>query len=413
MAHIDVVALPGDGIGPEVTEAVTRVLAGVASAYGHERTVRPHDVGWAAYERHGTPLPDDTLQACVRGPAVFLGAVGDPQADGLPPEKRPEAALLRLRRELGCFANLRPAKIDEPLVEMSALRPEVATGTDLVIVRELTGGIYYGTPRGAEAGSERTVNTLVYTEFEVERIARIAFETARRRRGRLTSIDKANVLEVSQLWRAVVERVASDYPDVAVDHMFVDRAAMELVTAPTQFDVVLTAFNYSLLWQEALHAVLPEARRQNMGIVVGSPLQQGALSRIYRDEVEHGARWLSPPRRAQYRALYAFVDELGIGLPELALRFVLSNPDISCTLTGARSVAEVEMNVAAAERGPLPDDILARIAEIAAMVPFRPFDEPFVMPFGRGYRGPGYAGEGAPARVIADLRARLARAERR
>ena len=185
------------------------------------------------------------------------------------------------------------------------------------------------------------------------------------------------------------------------------------VIASGQFDVVLTAFNYSLLWQEALHAVLPEARRQNMGIVVGSPLQQGALSRIYRDEVEHGARWLSPPRRAQYRALYAFVDELGIGLPELALRFVLSNPDISCTLTGARSVAEVEMNVAAAERGPLPDDILARIAAIAAMVPFRPFDEPFVMPFGRGYRGPGYAGEGAPARVIADLRARLARAERR
>ena len=241
MAHVDVVALPGDGIGPEVTKAVTRVLASVASAYGHELTVRPHDVGWAAYERHGTPLPDDTLQACIRGPAVFLGAVGDPQADGLPPEKRPEAALLRLRRELGCFANLRPAKIDEPLVEMSALRPEVATGTDLVIVRELTGGIYYGTPRGAEAGSDRTVNTLVYTELEVERIARIAFETARRRRGRLTSIDKANVLEVSQLWRAVVERVASDYPDVAVDHMFVDRAAMELVIAPTQFDVVLTS----------------------------------------------------------------------------------------------------------------------------------------------------------------------------
>ena len=185
------------------------------------------------------------------------------------------------------------------------------------------------------------------------------------------------------------------------------------VIASGQFDVLLTAFNYSLLWQEALHAVLPEAKKQNMGIVVGSPLQQGALSRIYRDEVEHGARWLSPPRRAQYRALYAFVDELGISLPELALRFVLSNPDISCTLTGARSVEEVEMNVAAAERGPLPHDVLARIAEIAAMVPFRPFDEPFVLPFGRDYRGPAHAGEGAPARVIADLLARLARAEAR
>ena len=241
MAHINVVALPGDGIGPEVTEAVTRVLAAAASAYGHEFTVRSHDVGWAAYERHGTPLPDETLQACVRGPAVFLGAVGDPKADGLPPEKRPEAALLRLRRELGCFANLRPAKIDEALVELSPLKPEVATGTDLMIVRELTGGMYYGTPRGAEADSERTVNTLVYTEFEVERIAHVAFETARRRRLRLTSIDKANVLEVSQLWRAVVDRVAGDYPDVSVDHMFVDRAAMELLAAPTQFDVVLTS----------------------------------------------------------------------------------------------------------------------------------------------------------------------------
>jgi 3-isopropylmalate dehydrogenase len=241
MAHLDVVTLPGDGIGPEVTEAVTRVLTQVASVYGHELTMRSHDVGWAAYERHGTPLPDDTLEACVQGPAVFLGAVGDPRADGLPPEKRPEAALLQLRRELGCFANLRPAKIDEQLVGMSALRPEVATGTDLVIVRELTGGIYYGTPRGAEAGSDRTVNTLVYTELEVERIARIAFEMAGRRRGRLTSVDKANVLEVSQMWRAVVDRVAGDYPDVSVDHMFVDRAAMELITAPTQFDVVLTS----------------------------------------------------------------------------------------------------------------------------------------------------------------------------
>ena len=166
---------------------------------------------------------------------------------------------------------------------------------------------------------------------------------------------------------------------------------MAHLVATGQFDVVLTAFNYSLLWQEAAIAVLPEARRQGMGIVVGSPLQQGALARVYREEVEHGARWLSAPRREQYRALYALVEEAGLSLPELALRFVLSDPDISCTLTGARSVAEVEANVAAAERGPLEDEILARIGEIAAMVPFRPFEEPFVMPFGRPYRGPGHA----------------------
>lgn len=241
MANIEVVSLPGDGIGPEVAGAVTRVLEAVALAFGHELTIQRHAVGWAAYEQYGTPLPDDTLDACRRGRAVFLGAVGDPRADGLPPEKRPEAALLRLRRELGCFANLRPAKIDDALVGISALKPAIAAGTDLVIVRELTGGIYYGTPRGVEAGSNRTVNTLAYTELEVERIARVAFDTARLRRARLTSIDKANVLEVSQLWRAVVDRVAEEYPDVELRHMFVDRAAMELVTGPTQFDVVLTS----------------------------------------------------------------------------------------------------------------------------------------------------------------------------
>ena len=156
--------------------------------------------------------------------------------------------------------------------------------------------------------------------------------------------------------------------------------------------MVLTAFNYSLLWQEALLEVLPAAKRQGMGIVIGSPLQQGALARRYDEEVNNGARWLSSPRRAQYQALYAFLDEIGMPIHELALRFVISNPDISTTLMGARSVAEVEDNVAAVEAGPLPEDVLARIREIAAMVPFRPFEEPFGLPFGRPERnGPGMA----------------------
>jgi len=154
------------------------------------------------------------------------------------------------------------------------------------------------------------------------------------------------------------------------------------------YDVVLTAFNYSLLWREAAIEVLPAAKRQGMGIIVGSPLQQGALARRYDDEVNGGARWMSSPRRAQYQALYALLDELDMPLAELALRFVLSNPDISCTLMGARSVWEIEANVAAAERGPLPDDVLARLDEIAAMVPFRPFEEPFGLPFGRERSGP-------------------------
>jgi 3-isopropylmalate dehydrogenase len=238
VAQIRIVSLPGDGIGPEVTHGMQTVLEAVASKFGHELIVEEHAVGYTAYEASGTPLPDETLAACVEGPAVFLGAVGDPRADALTGKERPEAALLTLRSELGCFANLRPAKVDEPLVAMSALKEEVAAGCDMVIVRELTGGLYYGTPRGNENG--RAVNTLVYEESEVERVARVAFELAGRRRGHLMSVDKANVLEVSQLWRSVVSDLESEYPDVTLDHMLVDRAAMELVTNPGQFDVILT-----------------------------------------------------------------------------------------------------------------------------------------------------------------------------
>jgi aryl-alcohol dehydrogenase-like predicted oxidoreductase len=163
------------------------------------------------------------------------------------------------------------------------------------------------------------------------------------------------------------------------------------IVATGGYDVVLTAFNYSLLWREAEIAVLPEAVKQGIGIIIGSPLQQGALARCYVDEVEKGARWLSPPRRAQFVRLYSLVDDLGMSLPELALRFVLSNPDISTVLTGARSVAEVEANVRSAEKGPLPQDVLDAIQEIADAVPFRPFEEPFGLPFARPYKGPGHA----------------------
>ena len=163
------------------------------------------------------------------------------------------------------------------------------------------------------------------------------------------------------------------------------------IIATGRYDVVLTAFNYSLLWREATLAVLPEAKRQGMGIIVGSPLQQGALARRYDEEIETGARWLSPPRRAQYRSLYALLDEIDMPIHELGLRFVISDPDISLTLTGARSVAEVEANVQAVEKGPLAQDLLARLQEIADMAPFRPFEEPFGLPFGRPYKGPGHA----------------------
>ncbi len=166
------------------------------------------------------------------------------------------------------------------------------------------------------------------------------------------------------------------------------------IIATGEYDIVLTAFNYSLLWQEATISVLPEAKKQGMGIIIGSPLQQGALAQCYRDVVNNGARWLSPPRQKQYKKLYELVDDLNMPLAELAIRFVLSNPDISTTLMGARSVEEVEKNVASAEKGPLPQDVLDRIAEIAAMVPFRPFEEPFGLPFTKPYKGPGHASHG-------------------
>jgi len=240
MKHLHVVALPGDGIGPEVTGAMRRVLEAVASRFGHELTVEEHLVGFAAFEEEGAPISDETIRACRRGPAVFLGAVGDPRAEEMAPRDRPEAALLRLRAELGCFANLRPAGVDPSLVDASVLRPEVVESCDFVIVRELTGGLYYGTPRGLDDSGTRAVNTMVYEDAEIARVAHVAFQLARKRRRHVYSVDKANVLEVSRLWRSVVARVGAEYPDVRLEHMLVDRAAMELVLAPRRFDVLLT-----------------------------------------------------------------------------------------------------------------------------------------------------------------------------
>ncbi len=253
MARIDVVVLPGDGVGPEVSEALITLLGAVADAYGHEMTITRHAIGWSAFEDAGTPLPDDTLRAALEATATFVGAVGDPRSKGLPPESRPEAGLLRLRAGAGCYANLRPARIDAELVALSTLRPEIAKELDLLVVRELIGGLYYGEPRYREAAT--AANTMIYDVGEVERITRVAFEVARDRGCHVTSVDKANVLEVSQLWRDVVCRVGEEYPDVSLDHMLVDRAAMELVTDPGQFDVVLTSNCFGDILSDAASAL--------------------------------------------------------------------------------------------------------------------------------------------------------------
>jgi 3-isopropylmalate dehydrogenase len=233
-----IVVLPGDGIGVEVTREAVAVLETVAQTFGHEFEFQYKLIGGAALDATGVPLPDDTLQACQASDAVLLGAVGAPQYDSNAPKLKPEAGLLALRNGLGVFANLRPAFLHEPLIGASPLKPEIVRGTDMIIVRELLGGAYFGQPR--ELTDERGLNTMAYTTPEVERIARVAFEAARVRRKKLHSIDKANVLESSQLWRKVVTRVAADYPDVQLEHGYVDSCAMALVTRPTAYDVIVT-----------------------------------------------------------------------------------------------------------------------------------------------------------------------------
>ena len=235
-----IAVLGGDGVGPEVTEASLHVLRATAARFGHEFVADVHDVGFAAYERSGHPLPPETLAACRSADAVLLGAVGDPRSEGVPVELRPEAALLALRKEMGCYANLRPVRLLPALASASPLRPEIVAGTDLVIVRELAGGLYYSEPRGPVEDGRAAVDTMKYHQDEVIRIARVAFQTAEGRSKSVLSVDKANVLHSSRLWRRVVDEIAEEYPNVECDHMLVDRVAMELVMNPSSFDVVLT-----------------------------------------------------------------------------------------------------------------------------------------------------------------------------
>jgi 3-isopropylmalate dehydrogenase len=231
--------LPGDGIGPEIVAEARQVLDALDLGLSFEEA----PVGGAAVKAVGHPLPPETLALAGRADAVLFGAVGDPDCDALPRQLRPEQAILGLRRELGLFANLRPARAFPGLADASALRPEIAGAIDLMIVRELTGDVYFGTPRGRRTtpeGRREGYDTMRYDEAEVARIARRGFATARARRGRLCSVDKANVLETSQLWRDVVSEIAADYPDVELTHMYVDNAAMQLVRAPGQFDTIVT-----------------------------------------------------------------------------------------------------------------------------------------------------------------------------
>ena len=238
---INITTLPGDGIGPEVTEQAVGILQAVADQFRHKLKITEKNVGGAALVASNDPLPPDTIEACLASGAVLLGAVGGPKFDSYPAKLRPEAGLLRLRKELGVFANLRPAICISGLENLSPLRSDVVGGTDVMIVRELLGGVYFGerSTKG-DSGRRRAIDTMAYSESEIERIARIAFDLARKRKKKLTSVDKANVLDCSRLWREVVNRIGTEFPDVQLSHMYVDSAAMALVSRPAQFDVILT-----------------------------------------------------------------------------------------------------------------------------------------------------------------------------
>jgi 3-isopropylmalate dehydrogenase len=239
---LNVLVLPGDGIGAEVTREAVRVLRHVADRWGHRLKLTEGLLGGVAIHKTGTPFPEETARLAAEADATLMGAVGLPEFDNAPPEMRPEKGLLKIRQALGVYANLRPVRAFASLVNSSPLKNHLVEGTDMIIVRELTGGIYYGTPRGIiESGAEtRAVNTMTYTRTEIERVSRMAFHLARTRRKKVTSVDKSNVLENSQLWRRVVTELAREYADVELDHMLVDNCAMQLILNPRRFDIVLT-----------------------------------------------------------------------------------------------------------------------------------------------------------------------------
>ncbi len=239
---LDIAVIPGDGIGPEVIAEGVKVLEAVGKKFGHQFNWQHREMGGIAIDKYGTPLPDETLATAKKCQAVLFGAVGGPKWDDPKAKTRPEAGLLALRQALGLFANLRPVKVFPMLVNSSPLKPEVVSGVDMVIIRELTGGLYYGKPRKQwqTTRGRRVVDTLAYSEKEIERVLRVGFELARRRRKKLTSVDKANVIESSRLWRQIALELAPQYPDIKLEHILVDACSMHLIRRPADFDVVVT-----------------------------------------------------------------------------------------------------------------------------------------------------------------------------
>ena len=285
---LNILVLPGDGIGPEVTREAIRVLEHVATKWGHDLSRSEGLLGGIAIHQTGGPFPDETREKALAADATLLGAVGLPEFDELPPSERPEKGLLGLRKALDVFANLRPVVAFDSLLESSPLKNEIVKGTDILIVRELTGGLYFGQPRGIEVrdGEETAVNSMVYRRSEVERVAHMAFKLAQGRGKKLASVDKANVLENSQMWRKVVTEMAPEYSDVELDHVLVDNCAMQLILRPSTFDVIVTENLFGdILSDEA--SVLAGSIGMLPSASIGDPLPSGAWRGLY--EPVHGS----------------------------------------------------------------------------------------------------------------------------
>ncbi len=301
--------LPGDGIGPEIMAVAVEVLKVVAAAENFNLEFQTALIGGAAIEATGEPLPAATLDTCKHSDSVLLAAIGGYQWDNLPRHLRPETGLLGLRAGLGLFANLRPAAILPQLINASSLKPEIVAGVDIMVVRELTGGVYFGEPKGiftTETGEKRGVNTMAYTESEIDRIAKVGFETAQKRTKKLCSVDKANVLEVSQLWRDRVTLIAKDYPDVELTHMYVDNAAMQLVRYPKQFDTIVTSNLFGDILSDAAAmltgsiGMLPSASLGATGLGVFEPVHGSAPDIAGQDKSNPLAQVLSAAMLLRY-----------------------------------------------------------------------------------------------------------------
>ena len=338
---LNVLVIPGDGIGPEVTREAVRVLEHVADKRGHELRLSEALLGGAAIHKTGGPLPEETKQAALEADATLLGAVGLPEFDELPAERRPEKGLLGLRKAMDVFANLRPVVAYRSLLDSSPLKNDIVRGTDMLIVRELTSGIYFGDPRGInESGGESVgVNSMVYRRSEIERIVRMAFALAEKRRNKLTSVDKANVLECSQLWRQVVEDVAGDFPGVELDHVFVDNCAMQLILNPRRFDVIVTGNMFGdILSDEG--AVLAGSIGMLPSASIGDRLPSGVWRGLY-EPVHGSAPDITGQRKANPLAAigsaaamlnYSFSLKEEAAAIEAAIQTVLENGPLTADL---------------------------------------------------------------------------------